>query len=51
MIQKGLNKSVIQAAGMENCNPNWKQAHQVALVSDPDREPYNEEMSNYSSAI
>ena len=49
MTQKGLIKKVIQTTKMENCNPNWTPAIQVALGSDPDGEPYDQKQFNYVS--
>ena len=51
MTQKGLIKKVIQTTKMENCNPNWTPAIQLALGSDPDGEPYDQSQFNYASVV
>ena len=51
MTQKGLIKKVIQTTKMENCNPNWTPAIQLALELDPDGEPYDQSQFNYGSIV
>ena len=51
MTQKGLIKKVIQTTKMENCNPNWTPSTQVALRSDPDKEPYDQVQFKYASVL
>ena len=50
MTQKGLIKKILLATDMENCKPNWCPAKSLALGSDPDGEPFNENFS-YSSVV
>ena len=42
---------MIQTTKMENCNPNWTPSTQVALISDPDGEPYEQVKFNYASVV
>jgi hypothetical protein len=51
MTQKGLIRKILNTTKMTNCNPNWFPASQVALGSDPDGEPYDQEMFSYSSVV
>ena len=50
LTQKGLIQKIIAATGMEDCNPNWTPATQLALGIDPDGEPTNETWS-YPSIV
>ena len=50
MTQKGLINKVIDATNMQDCNPNWTPATQLALGSDPDGEPMKEKWQ-YSSIV
>jgi hypothetical protein len=43
LTQKGLINKIIEATGMENCNPNWVPAAKEGLGMDPDGEPMDEE--------
>jgi hypothetical protein len=42
LTQKGLINKIIEATGMENCNPNWVPAAKEGLGIDPDGEPMEE---------
>lgn len=50
LTQKGLIQKIIHATGMEDCNPNWTPATQVALGTDPDGEPMSDSWG-YSSIV
>jgi hypothetical protein len=51
MTQKGLIQKTLKAAKMEDCNPNWTPAHQVALGSDPDGELHDQSKWHYASIV
>jgi hypothetical protein len=51
MTQKGLIQKTLKAAKMEDCNPNWIPAHQVALGSDPNGEPHDQSKWHYASIV
>ena len=42
LSQPGLIQKIVEAAGMENCNPNHTPAKLTALRSDPDGEAMDE---------
>ena len=50
LTQKGLIQKIIEATGMEDCNPNWTPAIQQTLGIDPDGEPMQEDWS-YPSIV
>ena len=50
LTQKGLIKKIVEATGMQDCNPNWTPTSQVALGIDPDGPPMNETWS-YPSIV
>lgn len=50
LTQKGLIEKVLAATQMEDCNPNWTPASQLALGIDPDGPPMDE-IWNYRSII
>ena len=50
LTQKGLIDKIINATGMEDCNPNWTPATKAALAMDPEGEPMNEHWS-YPSIV
>ena len=50
LTQRGLIDMVLATAGMENCNPNFVPAMQVALGSDPEGAPFKETWL-YSSVV
>jgi len=50
LTQKGLISKILEATGMEDCNPNQTPASIQALGSDPDGEPMNEKW-NYRAII
>jgi hypothetical protein len=50
MTQKGLINKIIAATGMEQCNPNWTPATQLALGIDPDGEEMTDSW-NYRSIV
>ena len=50
LTQKGLIKKIIEATGMEDCNPNWVPASQLSLGIDPDGPPMSESWS-YPSIV
>jgi hypothetical protein len=46
LTQKGLINEIIEATGMDNCNPNWvPAANKEGLDIDPDGEPMDESWS------
>jgi len=47
LTQKGLINRIIEATGMENCNPNWVPAAREGLGIDPNGEPMNESWRSY----
>ena len=49
--QSGLIKKIIEAAKMEDANPNWTPTTQSALGSDPDGESYSQTPWQYSSIV
>ncbi len=51
MTQKGLIQKVIKAANMEDCNPNWVPAQQVALGTDPDGELHDKSKWHMASIV
>ena len=51
MTQMGLIKKIIITTKLEDCNPNWTPTTQAALGSDPDGEPYDQELWNYASVV
>jgi hypothetical protein len=50
MTQEGLIQKIIEATGMEDCNPNHTPAIKDALGSDPDGEPMTDSWS-YRSIV
>jgi hypothetical protein len=51
MTQNGLTMKIIEATGMQDCNPNWKPASTLALgMMDPDCPPMYKEW-NYPSIV
>jgi hypothetical protein len=50
LSQKGLINKILQAASMEDCNPNSLPAHRNALGSDNEGEPYQETW-NYRAIV
>jgi hypothetical protein len=38
LTQQGLIQKIVDTTGMQDCNPNWIPASQMALGSDPDGE-------------
>jgi hypothetical protein len=50
MTQKGLIKKVIHYTGMDECNPNWTPASQVALGADADSSEKHEDCFKWSYA-
>jgi Reverse transcriptase (RNA-dependent DNA polymerase) len=50
LTQKGLIQKIIEATGMQDCNPNWTPAIQQTLAIDPDGEPMVEDWS-YPSIV
>jgi hypothetical protein len=50
LTQKGLIQKVINYTGMEDCNPNWTPAIQVALGSDADSSEKHEDCYKWSYA-
>ena len=50
LTQRGLIQKIINATGMQDCNPNWTPAIQLKLGIDPDGEPYDETW-NYPSIV
>ena len=50
LTQKGLIQKIIEATGMQDCNPNWTPAIQQTLAIDPDDEPMVEDWS-YPSIV
>ena len=50
LTQRGLIQKIIDATGMQDCNPNWTPATQLTLGIDPDGEPYDETW-NYPSIV
>jgi hypothetical protein len=50
MTQPGLIKKILSATSMEDCNPNWTPANNMALATDEDEEPMNEKWG-YSSIV
>lgn len=50
MTQPGLIKKIINATGMMDCNPNWTPATNMALSTDPEGEPMQENWS-YPSIV
>jgi len=50
LTQKGLINKIIEATGMQNCNPNWVPAAREGLGIDPEGEPMNETWS-YPSIV
>ena len=36
MTQQGLNKKILLATNLQDCNPNWTPAAQACLHSNPD---------------
>ena len=50
MTQKGLIQKIINATGLQDCNPNYTPTHQACLGIDPDGEPIDESWS-YRSIV
>ena len=50
MTQKGLIKKILQATGMDDCNPNWVPAAKTPLSKDEDGLDMTEEW-NYRSIV
>jgi hypothetical protein len=50
LTQVGLIKRILNATGMNECTPNWTPASVLALGTDPDGEPMEEDW-NYRSII
>jgi hypothetical protein len=50
MTQKGLIKKVIHYTGMDDCNPNWTPASQVALGADADSSEKHKDCFKWSYA-
>jgi hypothetical protein len=50
LTQRGLIQKIIDATGMQDCNPNWTPATQLTLGIDPDGDPYDKQWS-YPSIV
>ena len=51
MTQKGLINKIIKSTKMQECNPTGTPSPQVALGSDPDGEPHDENEWKYASIV